>query len=116
MDIAIGYTIAKPVTDWDEYTQCAVWCNQQGGSAAIEDKGDYYEVVDLSLSDDEQEIQDLESERFDVMAKLEALDYIGVKIATGRATADEYSEEIALMTEYASRINEIDTRLAELQG
>ena len=115
MDIAIGYTIAKPVTDWDEYTQCAVWCNQQG-TAAIEDKGDYYEVVDISLSDDEQEAQDLQSERSEVMGKLEALDYIGVKIATGRATADEYAEEIALMTEYADRINEIDARLAELQG
>ena len=73
-------------------------------------------MVDISLSDDEQEMQDLESERSEVMAKLEALDYIGVKIATGRASADDYADEIALMTEYADRINEIDSRLAELQG
>ena len=38
-------------------------------------------------------------------------DYIGVKIATGRATIDDYADEIALMTEKAERINEIDSLL-----
>ena len=38
-------------------------------------------------------------------------DYIGVKIATGRATIDDYADEIALMTEKAERINEIDALL-----
>ena len=39
---------------------------------------------------------------------LEGLDYIGVKIATGRATREEYAEEIALMDEYASELNELE--------
>lgn len=113
MDISIGYQITKPVTDWDAYAEVAKWCNQKG-TATIEDKGTYYEVIDISLSETEQEIQDLKNERTALMAKLSSLDYIGVKIATGRATADEYTDEIALMNEYAERINEIDEGLAEL--
>lgn len=38
-------------------------------------------------------------------------DYIGTKIATGRASVEEYADEIALMTEKAHRINEIDREL-----
>lgn len=40
--------------------------------------------------------------------KLEELDYIGVKIATGRATREEYAEEIALMDEYAAELNVLE--------
>ena len=43
------------------------------------------------------------------MAELEswfrAHDYIGVKIATGRASAEEYAEEIALMNQYAAEMD-----------
>lgn len=39
-------------------------------------------------------------------------DYIGIKIATGRATVDEYAEEIEEMKRKAERINEIDMLLA----
>ena len=35
-------------------------------------------------------------------------DYIGVKIATGRATIEDYAEEISLMSQYASRVSEIE--------
>ena len=38
-------------------------------------------------------------------------DYIGIKIATGRATIADYAEEIALMNQYAERINEINAIL-----
>lgn len=38
-------------------------------------------------------------------------DYIGTKIATGRATVEEYAMEIAEMTVKANRINEIDEGL-----
>ena len=40
-----------------------------------------------------------------LVAKLKALDYIGVKIATGRATAAEYADEIALMKQYSARLD-----------
>ena len=51
------------------------------------------------------------SERADLESWLKAHDYIGTKIATGRATIEEYAGEIALMAEKASRINEIDREL-----
>ena len=41
----IGKQITKPVSDWNEYTQTAIWCN--ANRAAIEDKGEYYEVVNI---------------------------------------------------------------------
>lgn len=41
----IGTKIYK--TDMSNYTDCAIWCNQN--KATIEDRGDYYEVVSLPL-------------------------------------------------------------------
>ena len=41
-------------------------------------------------------------------------DYIGTKIATGRATVEDYATEIKEMTEKAERINEIDRLLESL--
>ena len=38
----LGKQIQKPVQNWDEYTETAIWCN--ANKATIEDKGDYYEV------------------------------------------------------------------------
>lgn len=43
--------------------------------------------------------------------ELRSLDYIGVKIATGRATTEEYAAQIAKMTEYANKINELEAKL-----
>ena len=39
----IGKKIQKPVLNWDEYAQAAIWCNEN--NAIIEDKDEYYEVV-----------------------------------------------------------------------
>lgn len=33
-------------SDMDKYTDCAVWCN--ANNATIEDKGEYYEVVEIT--------------------------------------------------------------------
>ena len=41
----IGKQIQKPVKDWSEYTEAALWCN--ANKAGIEDKDDYYEIVAL---------------------------------------------------------------------
>ena len=43
-------------------------------------------------------------------------DYIGVKIATGRATAEDYADEIATMTQYAARVEELRALMAELEA
>lgn len=42
---------------------------------------------------------------------LAGYDYIGIKIATGRATREEYAEEISQMTEWANEINELEASL-----
>ena len=59
----------------------------------------------------EEDKSKLIAEKAELEAWLSAHDYIGVKIATGRATTDDYADEIALMTEKAARINEIDALL-----
>lgn len=41
----IGKQIQKPVQNWSEYTETALWCN--ANKAMICDKGEYYEVVAL---------------------------------------------------------------------
>lgn len=58
--------------------------------------------------------QELANEKASLEAWLKEHDYIGTKIATGRATVGEYASEIALMTEKANRINEIDSELSSI--
>lgn len=53
------------------------------------------------------EKEKLEMELAQTEQALRDLDYIGVKIATGRATVDEYTAEIAKMTELANKVNEL---------
>ena len=53
----LGIKIYKENFDQDLYTQCAEWCNEVG-TATIEDKGEYYEVVKISpYIPTEEEIQ-----------------------------------------------------------
>lgn len=59
----------------------------------------------------EEEKAKMIEEKAELEAWLKAHDYIGVKIATGRATIDDYADDIALMAEKAERINEIDALL-----
>lgn len=58
--------------------------------------------------------EELKRERAGIEAWLKGHDYIGVKIATGRASIAEYAAVIAEMAEKANRINDIDTELAAL--
>ena len=53
-------------------------------------------------------------EKAEIEKWLSSHDYIGTKIATGRATVEEYASEIALMTEKTNRINEIDRELSSI--
>ena len=65
-------------------------------------------------TEEELRKQALQTEKAELEAWLSAHDYIGVKIATGRATIEEYATEIEEMTEKANRINEIDSMLESL--
>ena len=59
----LGTKIYK--TDMSNYTECAIWCNQN--NATIEDKGEYYEVVTLPLptleENKQRKIAELKAER-----------------------------------------------------
>lgn len=81
-----------------------------GDSVTYSDDGSVY-VEPPKPTEEELRRQALQSEKAELEAWLSAHDYIGVKIATGRATIDDYADEIALMTEKAERINEIDALL-----
>ena len=58
--------------------------------------------------------KELLSEKAQLETWLKEHDYIGTKIATGRATIEEYAPEIAEMSEKANRINEIDRELSSI--
>lgn len=62
-------------------------------------------------TEEELRRQALQTEKAELETWLKQHDYIGTKIATGRATVEEYATEIAEMTEKAERINEIDALL-----
>ena len=79
-----------------------------------------YQYIDGELVLDEVKLKGLEAlkkkdnliiEKEELEAWLKDHDYIGTKIATGRATVEEYASEIAEMSEKAKRINEIDREL-----
>ena len=81
-----------------------------GDSVTYSNDGSVY-VEPPKPTEEELRRQALQTEKAELEAWLKAHDYIGVKIATGRATIDDYADEIALMTEKAERINEIDALL-----
>ena len=97
------------------------------GGKDVEWVVDVPEVKEVLEHDESEEIQvyhlysanelrkiELEKEKAELDQWLRDHDYIGVKIATGRASVNEYASEIAIMTEKANRINEIDTELSNL--
>lgn len=63
----------------------------------------------------QNKINEVNSQIYAINNEFKDLDYIGIKIATGRATIDEYTEEIARMTELADKKNELENELKELQ-
>ena len=84
-----------------------------GDSVTYSNDGSVY--VELPKpTEEELRRQALQTEKAELEAWLSAHDYIGVKIATGRATVEEYANEIAEMTGKAQRINEINAVLESL--
>ena len=82
-----------------------------------------YKYINGELVLDTEKLEELEAlkekdkllqEKEELEVWLKAHDYIGIKIATGRATVEEYATEIEEMKEKAERINEIDRLLESL--
>ena len=84
-----------------------------GESVTYSNDGSVY-IEPPKPTEEELRKQNLLNEKAKLEAWLKAHDYIGVKIATGRATIDDYATEIAEMTEKAERINEINNLLESL--
>ena len=84
-----------------------------GDSVTYSNDGSVY-VEPPKPTEEELRRQALQSEKAELEAWLKDHDYIGVKIATKRATVEEYANEIAEMTEKANRINEINELLESL--
>lgn len=81
-----------------------------GDSVSYSNDGSIY-VEPPKPTEEELKRQTLVEEKAQLETWLKEHDYIGTKIATGRASVEEYADEIALMTEKAHRINEIDSEL-----
>ena len=84
-----------------------------GESVTYSNDGSVY-VEPPKPTEEELRKQNLLNEKAELEAWLKEHDYIGVKIATKRATVEEYANEIAEMTEKANRINEINELLESL--
>lgn len=82
------------------------------------DEDDEKIIVSFLAVDDEPQIiaerYRAEADRY--RAELKDLDYIGTKIATGRATKEEYADEIARMTEFAEKVNYYEALAKELEN
>ena len=87
--------------------------NVDGDSVTYSNDGSVY-VEPPKPTEEELRRQALQTEKAELEAWLKAHDYIGVKIATGRATIEEYATEIEEMTEKANRINEINELLESI--
>ena len=97
-------------TQLGDFSDFTTVYNVDGESVTYSNDGSVY-VEPPKPTEEELRRQALQSEKAELEAWLKAHDYIGVKIATGRATIEEYADDIALMNEKAERINEIDALL-----
>ena len=96
--------------DFSDYTTVY---KVDGESVTYSNDGSVY-VEPPKPTEEELKRQALQTEKAELETWLSAHDYIGVKIATGRATIEDYATEIEEMTEKANRINEIDSILESL--
>ena len=56
----------------------------------------------------------LQQELWDAENQLKEMDYIGTKIATGRATIEDYADKIALMSELAEQVSDLRAQIKAL--
>ena len=110
-----GFTTWKMngVTQLGDFSDFTTVYKVDGDSVTYSNDGSVY-VEPPKPTEEELRRQALQTEKAELETWLKDHDYIGVKIATGRATVDDYADEIALMTDKAERINEIDAILESL--
>ena len=96
-------------SDMSEYTPCAVWCN--ANSATIEDKGEYYEVVENVpyTPSQEEQIATLDSQYEQDKKTLQSY-YVEFMIAGNAAGIEAIKQELADLA------GQYDADLATLKG
>ena len=107
-----GFTTWKldGVTQLGDFSDFTTVYKVDGDSVTYSNDGSIY-IEPPKPTEEELRRQALVEEKAQLEAWLKAHDYIGTKIATGRATIEEYATEISEMTEKAERINEINVLL-----
>ena len=96
-------------SDMDKYTDYAVWCN--ANNATIEDKGEYYEVVENVPYTPSQEEQIATLDRqYEADKKTLQGYYLEFSIAGNTAGIEAIKKELADLTK------QYDVDLAELKG
>jgi hypothetical protein len=103
----IGTKFYKPLESQeqlDSYSQAAEWCNHN--NATIEDKGEYYEVVEIPKPTQE-ELNAMEIER--LKGESASTDYKCLKYVDGALSDEEYAEVKAYREELRAKINELRT-------
>ena len=100
-------------TQLGDFSEFTTVYKVDGESVTYSNDGSVY-VEPPKPTEEELRRQALQTEKAKLEAWLKEHDYIGVKIATKRATVEEYANEIAEMTEKANRINEINELLESL--
>ena len=99
----IGTKFYKDDYDLNAYSQAAEWCNNN--KATIEDRGEYYEVVEIP-SPTQEELNAIEVER--LKAELSATDYKCLKYVDGALSEEEYAEVKAYRAELREKINKLE--------
>ena len=99
----IGKKIDKKNYDLNDYSATAQWCNEN--NATIEDKGEYYEVVEIKPPTQEQ----LNAREIELLkAELSATDYKCLKYVDGAISESEYAEVRAYRAELRRKINALE--------
>lgn len=97
----------RKLGDFSDYTTVF---NIRGNSVTYSNDGSVYEGTQKP-TEEELRKQALLSEKSELEQWLRNHDYVGTKIATGRASIEEYADVIAEMNKKANRINEINELL-----
>ena len=102
----------KRVREYPNVGKDVEWVVDVPRVEAVEEHDEIEDIlVFIPYTEAELTRMNLQKEKSELEAWLKGHDYIGVKIATKRATVEEYANEIAEMTEKAERINDIDSIL-----
>ena len=109
--LEIGEVYKASDVSKETFAEWARLCNEDGTKHIDLIDGCYY----VKANDPIPEGVLLEDEKYELEQWLRDHDYIGTKIATGRATVEEYSDVITQMTEKANRINEINKILFSVE-